>query len=173
MTPIQRPDFLSHGCSLCRYWHRCRQIALVLLIGLALIVLPVVPAFAATESGVNLVSQAPIEVKISLGTAQNELKFVPDRLTFEAGKRYKLILVNPSSQKHYFTAKDFADVSWTQNVKSGKLEVKGAVHEIELKPEGKAQWSLIPIKPGTYELHCSIPGHAEAGMRGAIAISAP
>jgi uncharacterized cupredoxin-like copper-binding protein len=111
------------------------------------------------------------EVKVSLGNSANELKFFPSTLAFEAGQRYKLILDNPSPQKHYFTAKDFADASWTQKVEAGKVEVKGAVHEVELKPGGEAEWVFVPMKPGTYELHCSIPGHAEAGMTGEIVIA--
>jgi uncharacterized cupredoxin-like copper-binding protein len=111
------------------------------------------------------------EVKVSLGNSADALKFFPSTLTFEAGQRYKLILDNPSPQKHYFTAKDFADASWTQKVEAGKVEVKGAVHEVELKPGGEAEWVFVPMKPGTYELHCSIPGHAEAGMTGEIVIA--
>lgn len=111
------------------------------------------------------------EIKVSLGNSADELKFFPSHLNFEAGRRYKLILDNPSPQKHYFTAKDFADASWTQKVEAGKVEVKGAVHEIELKPGGEAEWVFVPMKPGTYELHCSIPGHAEAGMTGEIVIA--
>jgi uncharacterized cupredoxin-like copper-binding protein len=112
------------------------------------------------------------EVKVSLGNSAGELKFVPNHLEFIAGQKYKLILDNPSPLKHYFTAKDFADASWTQKVQAGKVEVKGAIHELELKPGAVAQWVLVPQKPGTYELHCSIPGHAAAGMVGKIVISA-
>jgi uncharacterized cupredoxin-like copper-binding protein len=93
------------------------------------------------------------------------------QLEFVAGKPYKLLLDNPSSQKHYFTAKDFADVSWTQKVEAGKVEIKGAIHELELKPGASAEWVLIPLKPGTYTLRCPIPGHTEAGMIGTITIS--
>ena len=114
--------------------------------------------------------QEVVEMRIHLGDAANELTFEPSLLTFDTGKRYKLILDNPSNQKHYFTAKDFADVVWTQKVEAGNVEVKGAIHELELKPGAEAEWVLIPLKPGTYELHCSIPGHAEAGMRGSIDI---
>jgi uncharacterized cupredoxin-like copper-binding protein len=112
-----------------------------------------------------------VEMRVHLGNAANELKFEPNQLAFEAGKRYKLVLDNPSNLKHYFTAKDFADVVWTQKVEAGNVEVKGAIHELELKPGAEAEWVLIPLKPGTYELHCSIPGHAEAGMTGTINIS--
>lgn len=115
---------------------------------------------------------APTEVTVSLGNSANELKFFPNKLEFVAGQPYKLVLNNPSSQKHYFTAKDFADVSWTQKVQAGKVEVKGAIHELELLPGGQAEWVFVPMKPGTYELHCSIPGHTEAGMVGEIAIAA-
>lgn len=116
---------------------------------------------------------APTAVTVSLSNSANELKFFPSKLEFVAGQPYKLLLENPSSQKHYFTAKDFADVSWTQKVQAGKVEVKGAIHELELLPGGKAEWVFVPMKPGTYNLHCSIPGHTEAGMVGEITIVVP
>ncbi len=112
------------------------------------------------------------EVKVSLGNSAGELKFIPDHFDFAVGQKYKLILDNPSPMKHYFTAKDFADASWTQKVQAGKVEIKGAIHEMELKPTGQAEWVFTPMKAGTYKLYCSIPGHAEAGMTGEIVISA-
>jgi uncharacterized cupredoxin-like copper-binding protein len=114
--------------------------------------------------------QSITEVSIHLGTTAGELRFVPDHLAFETGKRYKLTLDNPSSLKHYFTAKDFADGIWTQKVDAGNVEVKGAVHELELRPGAIAEWVFIPLKSGTYELHCSVPGHAEAGMKGILTV---
>ena len=125
------------------------------------------PALAAVAP-----SKLPIEtLQVHLGNASAALVFEPDQLTFEAGKRYKLLLDNPSPTKHYFTAKDFSDVIWTQKVEAGNVEVKGAIHELELKPGAEAEWVFIPQKPGTYELHCSIKGHAEAGMVGNITVS--
>ena len=110
------------------------------------------------------------EIKVSLGNSSGELKFFPSNLQLEAKKPYKLLLDNPSSQKHYFTSKDFADASWTRKVQAGKVEVKGAIHELELKPGAEAEWVLTPMKSGTYELHCSIKGHASAGMVGEIVV---
>lgn len=118
----------------------------------------------------SLMKEPPIEQTIHLGTEAGELKFVPSDITVQAGKRYKFVLDNPSPQKHYFTAKDFADAIWTQKVEAGNVEVKGAIHELELKPGAIAEWVLIPLKPGQYELHCSIAGHAEAGMVGSISV---
>ncbi len=126
-------------------------------------------AIAAT---VDLARQPLTEVKVSLGSAANELKFYPDKLEFVAGRRYKLILDNPSPQKHYFTAKDFADASWTQKVEAGKVEIKGNIRELELKPGAVAEWVFVPAKAGTYSLRCPIPGHTEAGMTGSITVTA-
>ncbi len=109
-------------------------------------------------------------IEVSLGNSAGELKFFPSNLEFETGKAYKLLLDNPSSMKHYFTAKDFADASWTRKVQAGKVEIKGAIHELELKPEAVAEWVLTPMKPGKYELYCSIQGHKEAGMLGEIIV---
>jgi uncharacterized cupredoxin-like copper-binding protein len=121
----------------------------------------------ATSANQNMVS----DVRVDLGTEAGELTFAPDQLTFQAGRRYKLILHNPSPQKHYFTAKDFADGIWTQKVEAGNVEIKGAIHELELKPGAEAEWFFTPLKAGTYELHCSIAGHTEAGMRGILTIA--
>jgi uncharacterized cupredoxin-like copper-binding protein len=109
-------------------------------------------------------------IKVSLGNSGGEFKFFPSRIQLETGKSYSLLLDNPSPVKHYFTSKDFADASWTKKVQVGQVEVKGAIHEIELKSGASADWVLTPMKPGAYELHCSIPGHAAAGMVGEIVV---
>ena len=98
-------------------------------------------------------SRQPVtEITVSLGNEAGELKFFPNQLEFESGKRYKLVLKNPSSQKHYFTAKNFADASWTQKVEAGKVEIKGAIHELELKPAAMAEWVFVPLKSGSYTI---------------------
>ncbi|MEL6440808.1 MAG: cupredoxin domain-containing protein [Cyanobacteria bacterium J06621_8] len=111
------------------------------------------------------------EIKVSLGNDSGELKFFPSNLKLETGKPYKLLLDNPSPSKHYFTSKDFADASWTKKVQAGAVEVKGAIHELELKPGGLAEWVITPMKAGTYKLYCSIKGHAPAGMVGEIVVT--
>jgi uncharacterized cupredoxin-like copper-binding protein len=143
-----------------RVWEQCLRAILALIISLCLMGTPLALANQPTMT----------EVKVSLGNSSGELKFVPNHLKFTAGQKYKLLLDNPSPVKHYFTAKDFADGSWTQKVEAGKVEVKGAIHELELKPGAEAEWVLVPLKPGTYELHCSVPGHAKAGMTGEITV---
>lgn len=120
--------------------------------------------------GAIAATPAPPSVTVHLGTPNGELKFVPDHLQFQVGQRYVLKLDNPSPEKHYFTAKNFADAIWTQKVDAGNVEIKGAIRDLELRPNTNADWYFVPQKAGEYELHCSIPGHAEAGMRGTISV---
>ena len=143
------------------------QIWILICFTLCLVGMFSLPVMAAPATSANVEV-----VNIDLGNTANELKFFPNELKLVAGKRYKLVLNNPSPQKHYFTAKDFANNSWTQKVEAGKVEIKGAINELELKPGATAEWVLIPEKPGTYSLRCPIPGHTEAGMTGKIIISA-
>jgi uncharacterized cupredoxin-like copper-binding protein len=154
-------------------WQRrlIRSLMAVLIGGwISLIGFGLTAAQAAPQVAIAPTQQEVTTVQVHLGTADNQLRFEPDILEFAAGQRYKLVLDNPSPQKHYFTAKDFADGIWTQKVEAGPVEVKGSIHELELKPTAEAEWVFVPEKPGTYELHCSIPGHTEAGMRGSITI---
>ena len=118
----------------------------------------------------DILKQTATEITVSLGNAAGELKFEPNHLEFQTGKRYKLVLNNPSPVKHYFTSKDFADGIWTQKVEAGNVEVKGAIHELELKPGAEAEWVFVPLKSGKYNLRCTIAGHSEAGMKGEIKI---
>lgn len=117
------------------------------------------------------ITATPIELKVSLGNIANELKFFPNRMQLVAGKKYKLLLSNPSPQKHYFTAREFASSSWTQKVDAGNVEIKGAIQELELRPNTTAAWVLVPMKSGSYQLRCTIPGHTEAGMTGMITVA--
>ena len=121
-----------------------------------------------------------IEVKVSLGTADEEMKFVPDNLSFERGKYYKLVLHNPSSDDHYFTSDAFAARIFTRKVEvadaSGKTvtEIHGAVNDIELKPGATIEWFFYPMTKGTnLKLYCHKDGHEQQGMVGTINISGP
>lgn len=118
----------------------------------------------------DLASQEAIPMKVELGSLENSFRFSPDTLHFKAGKLYRLTLSNPSPVKHYFTAKDFADVVWTRKVDVAGVEVKGKVSELELKPEARADWVFVPQKSGEYDLQCSVPGHAMAGMVGKLIV---
>ena len=130
-----------------------------------------------TYAAGDMTAQKPIEVTVSLGNNQNQLRFYPDRLQFETGRLYKLVIKNPSLQKHYFTAEGLARAVFTRKVEivgagdKTVAEVKGSVNEIEVYPGGVAEWWFVPVKTlNASALHCSIKGHTEAGMTGQISI---
>lgn len=132
----------------------------------------------------NLAGQQPIEVTVDLGKPGQHV-FAPDRLTFETGKLYKLILRNNSNDPHYFTSHNFAAMVWTRKVQVVQVradkpvtlaEFKGAIREIEVYPGHAAEWWFVPVAAGRVsDLHCSIKdkdgkSHAEHGMVGEIVI---
>jgi uncharacterized cupredoxin-like copper-binding protein len=132
----------------------------------------------------DLSKQQPIEVVVELGKVGKHV-FVPNKLTFETGKLYKLVLKNPSRDPHYFTSHAFTQLIYTRKVqvvemRDGKpvtlAEFKGSIREIEVYPGAAAEWWFVPVATGRVtDLRCGIVGsdgksHAEHGMVGEIVI---
>lgn len=125
----------------------------------------------------DLTTQKPVEIKVMLGNEKNALRFFPETINMETGKLYKLILSNPSPQKHYFSSDGLTQAVFTRKVQvngaDGKpiAEIKGLIREIEVYPGGQTEWWLVPVKTGNFsDLKCTIPGHGEGGMVGNIII---
>jgi uncharacterized cupredoxin-like copper-binding protein len=132
----------------------------------------------------DLSRQTPIEVTVELGKPGQHV-FLPNRLTFETGRLYKIVLKNPSSEAHYFTSHAFTQLIFTRKVqvvqqREGKpvtlAEFKGAIREIEVYPGETAEWWFVPVATGRVtDLRCGIVGtdgktHADHGMVGEIVI---
>lgn len=152
--------------------NRCMNYGSTIFIALIMLCIPCLLAAAG-----DMTAQDPRTITIQLGSKDNHLKFYPSALEFETGRLYKLVLINPSRQAHYFTAEAFARSIFTRKVEvmdqSGTTiaEVKGHIDEIEVYPGGASQWWFVPIKTlDASRLHCSIEGHGEAGMTGRITI---
>ncbi len=122
------------------------------------------------SAAADLSRQPPIDVKATLGSKGGDVVFSPKRFSFETGKLYKLVLENPSPEKHYFSAPRFAAAVWTRKVETATAEIKGAIREIELKPGGRAEWFFVPVQTGIFSLRCTNKGHTEAGMVGRITV---
>lgn len=125
----------------------------------------------------DLTAQTPIPVTVQLGDQKNVLRFLPNNLTFETGKLYKLVLRNPGTLKHYFSSEGLAGAVFTRKVQvmgtngSVLAEIKGTIREIEVYPGQTAEWWFVPVKTGILkDLRCTIPGHTEGGMTGTITI---
>jgi uncharacterized cupredoxin-like copper-binding protein len=118
-----------------------------------------------------------IEVQVSVGTENGQMKFIPDTLTFERGNYYKLVITNPSAEDHYFTSDAFATHIFTRKVevmdKNGKTiaEIHGAINDMELKPGASVEWFFYPMTKGkNLKLYCHKNDHEAQGMVGSINI---
>lgn len=154
-----------------------------LLRSLSILAMLCAAPFAAQAAG-NLAGQEPIVVTVELGKP-GEHSFVPNKLKFETGKLYKLVLKNPSNDPHYFTSHAFSQMIFTRKVQVTQLrdgktvnlaEFKGAIREIEVYPGSSAEWWFVPVATGKVtDLRCGISGtdgktHADHGMVGEIVI---
>lgn len=139
--------------------------------------------FTAHAAG-DLSKQHPVTVTVELGKPGKH-EFVPNKLRFETGKLYKLVLKNASADPHYFTSHGFTQMIYTRKVqvtqeRDGKTvtlaEFKGAIREIEVYPGQSAEWWFVPVASGRVnDLRCGITGtdgksHADHGMVGEIVI---
>ena len=140
--------------------------------------------FGVAHSAGDLSRQEPIVVAVELGKP-GQHAFTPNKLRFETGKLYKLVLSNPSSEAHYFTSHAFTQLIYTRKVqvvqnRDGKMttlaEFKGAIREIEVYPGQIAEWWFVPVAAGRVtDLRCGIvdkdgKSHADHGMVGEIII---
>ncbi len=145
-----------------------------------ILVLTILSGWPANAVG-DLLRQEPIEVVVELGQPGMHA-FLPNRIEFETGRLYKLVLANKSEAPHYFTSHEFTQRIFTRKVqvvspdKAVLAEFKGAIREVEVYPGQTAEWWLVPVATGLItDLHCGIREkdgrtHAEHGMVGEIII---
>jgi uncharacterized cupredoxin-like copper-binding protein len=139
---------------------------------------------AVAHAAGDLSRQEPITITVELGKPGQHV-FAPNKLRFETGKLYKLVLKNPSNDPHYFTSHAFTQLIYTRKVqvvqeRDGKLttlaEFKGAIREIEVYPGQIAEWWFVPVAAGRVtELRWGLvdkdgKSHADHGMVGEIVI---
>lgn len=104
--------------------------------------------------------------------ALSEFSFTPSTLVFRRDVPYKLVIENKGTKPHYFTAEGFFKAIATRKLQSNiDGEVKAPYFTaIEVYPGRSLDLYFIPVKPGTYDLRCTMEGHADKGMRGKIRI---
>lgn len=151
-----------------------------------LLAFPLIEPVRQASAAGDLSRQEPITVVVELGRPDGRHAFEPNRLRFETGKLYRLVLRNVSTDPHYFTSDEFAariftrKVQVTQRQPDGRevtlAEFKGSIREIEVYPGHAAEWWFVPVATGRItDLRCGIVAadrrtHAEHGMVGEILI---
>ena len=106
----------------------------------------------------------------------------PATLNLVEKRKYQLKVVNASDSTHYFWAPELDGFSATTTritVDKGKVRnrVAGApgeeylTAEMEIRPGGTAVWEFVPKMAGKFKWGCSIPSHADAGVKGEIVVA--
>ncbi len=86
-----------------------------------------------------------------LEVSAKEFAFTPSTLTMKAGQPTDVVLKNQGSIEHAFSASH-------------------AGFKLPVPAGGTGDLVLTIAKPGTYQFHCSVPGHEGAGMKGTITV---
>jgi len=99
------------------------------------------------------------------------MRFIPDRVEAKKGEQVRFIIQNKGVLKHEFTLASVED-----NNKHAELMKKYPDMEHDdpnaksVDPGKTAEILWHFSKDGTFEFACLIPGHREAGMRGAVTV---
>jgi len=124
------------------------------------------------ENATAFVDAADWDAAETVTLELGEMYFTPSDLTFEAGKAYKLEMVNAGEEKHEFAAEDFARGTAFRKVEDSDAEVKVPLfREIEVFADKSVEVFFVAVMPGTYDMFCELEGHREAGMEGTITVT--
>jgi uncharacterized cupredoxin-like copper-binding protein len=108
---------------------------------------------------------------VTVTVTLSEYAFSPTPLLFKEGVPTKLVLKNAGKEHHYFVSEEFFRNVATRKVQSSDGEAKAPFFAaVEVYAGKTMEWFLIPMKKGTYDLLCTVPGHAERGMKGTIEV---
>ena len=98
-----------------------------------------------------------------------EFAFRPAVVRVRAGRPARLLLVNGGQIAHQFGTAYLR--AMPVRVAAGRVSAETAgLDAVRLDPEGAARLEFIPRRKGRYVFVCTIEGHEEAGMRGALEV---
>ena len=104
--------------------------------------------------------------------AGDDMRFQPGKLAVKAGETIRFVVRNTGKVRHEFMLGGAAEQA--EHAKMMQ-QMPGMVHEepnaLTLEPgqEKKLIWRFT--EPGDVEFACHVPGHYEAGMKGAVSIA--
>lgn len=102
-----------------------------------------------------------------------EYQFTPSEFTLAKDVGHKLTLTAPAAneEKHYHTAAELYTTLVTRKAQDSQAEIKVPYFKaIELLIGGSTDLYVVPTVAGSFDLICTVPGHAELGMTGTILV---
>lgn len=119
-------------------------------------------------------SGASINGPLKLAVTASELKFAPAAFTVQVGRPVQLTIKNAGTTDH-----DFVIAGMPAMEVSNDLKEAGPGHTHDMSTESvaahmlakhTAHVSFVPMRRGTYEFYCSLPGHRDGGMHGTVTV---
>ena len=93
-----------------------------------------------------------------------EYEFQPSRLVLEAGKPYRLKIINRGAFKHTFSSSGFFQSIAVRHLKAaaGKTNLP-IVSRLVFEPDEEKNLLFVAVKTGEHELECQSPLHFRLG----------
>lgn len=108
---------------------------------------PMIPS--STVSPTAMVSPAAMQ---QITVTGNEFSFNPSTITVKAGQQVQVIFKNTGQYPHNFTLADL-------NVQTKTIQ-----------PGQQDMVTFTPTKTGSFTYICTVPGHADRGMKGTLTV---
>ncbi|HEX7926453.1 MAG TPA: biphenyl 2,3-dioxygenase [bacterium] len=144
---------------------------------LGVLALALVAAAGSALAKGDMTEQKAIPILLTMGSKDNKMIFTPNKLKFETGKLYKLLLVNEGTEKHEFDSTTLRDAVFSHKVEVVSpdgvelAEIVGSPGEIEVAPGVTVEWYFVPVKAVKKgDIICDMPGHLKAGMKATFSI---
>ncbi|MGH8226169.1 MAG: cupredoxin domain-containing protein [Gammaproteobacteria bacterium] len=108
--------------------------------------------------------------------AEDNMRFVPAKLTVKAGSTVKFVITNTGKIEHELVLGPVAEQhehekEMQEMMHSGKMHMEHSdPNEVELAPGATKTLIWTFTKPGTYQYGCHEPGHYAAGMYGTLTV---
>lgn len=131
------------------------------------------PAHAADyiANAAEIVKQADWKQMKTVEIVLSEHDFEPNDIRLAANTPYKIVLRNTGEKPHYWTAKEFFKAVATRKAQTREAEFKAPyLDAIEVNNGGVAEFFVVPVTKGTYEVICTIEDHKDKGMTGTITV---
>ena len=138
---------------------------------LSLLLLPASGISAAGPDLAEVLAGADWSKMETITVTLTEYAFSPSPVVLKEGIPTKLVLKNAGKEAHYFVAEKFFTAIATRKIQGSDGEVKAPYFTaVEVYPGKTLEWFLVPTQKGTFDLLCTIKGHAEHGMKGMIEV---
>lgn len=129
---------------------------------------------ASAPVGAPGIPEAPRDVAISM---TDDLRFDPSTIVVSEGETIRFLLDNPTAAPHDFLIGDADEQAHHAEEMTGGMghddsvvEAGGLPGAVTLEPGESAEVIATFDEAGDLLIGCHVPGHWEAGMRGAIAV---